>query len=109
MSIEKGDALNFKEEISMKFTEKFEVVLKMVMEATVLHDKSLNAMCIEDEYERYILTANWYDGAPTLYITYDNVHGDGCIYYEVGEINRQEIVRLLEVWQEIEESFGEED
>ena len=91
-----------------KFTEDFELVLKMVMEATVLHEKSFNALCCEDEYERYILTADWYKGAPTLYIAYDNVHGDRCIHYEVKKISRQEIVRLLEIWDKIEESFDKE-
>ena len=90
------------------FTEKFELILKMVMEATVLHEKSLNVLCAEDEYDRYILEADWSDGAPTVYITYDNVHGDRCIYHEVSKISRQEIVRLLEVWDDIEEMFGEE-
>ena len=92
-----------------KFTKKFELVLKMIMEATVLHEKSLNVLCVEDEYERYILKADWCDGAPTVYITYDNVHGDRCIYHEVSEISRQEIVRLLEIWDKIEKTFGEED
>ena len=92
-----------------KFMENFENVLKMVMEASVLHEKSLNVLCVEDRYERYTVMADWYEGAPTVYITYDNVHGDAYIYYEVEEISRQEIVRLLEVWQEIEEMFGEED
>ena len=92
-----------------KFMEDFELVIKMAMEATVLHEKSLNALCVEDEYERYVLTADWCDGAPTVYITYDNVHGDRYIYEEVKEVNRTELVRLLEVWQEIASSFGEED
>ena len=87
----------------------FEIVLKMVMEATVLHEKSFNTLCVEDEYERYTLTADWYKGAPTVYITYDNVQGERRIEYEVEEVNRQEIVRLLEKWQEIEEMFDKED
>lgn len=91
-----------------KFTEKFELVIKMVMEATVLHEKSLNVLCIEDEHERYTLIADWYKGAATLYITYDNIHGDAYIYYEVKEVSRTEIVRLLEVWDDIASSFGEE-
>ena len=93
----------------MKFTENFEIVLKMVMEASVLQEKSFHALCVEDAYERYTLTADWYKGAPTLYITYDNVHGERYIYDEVKEVNRTEIVRLLDVWQEIASSFGEED
>ena len=88
-----------------KFTDNFEFVIKMVMEASVLHEKSLNAMCIEDDYERYLLTADWCNGSPTLYITYDNVHGDRCIYYEVRGISRQEIVHLLEVWEDIVSRF----
>ena len=94
-----------------KFMEEFELVIKMVMEATVLQEKSLNVLCAEDEYERYILKADWdrVDNKPTLYITYDNVHGDGYIYYEVSKISRQEIVRLLEIWDGIASSFGEED
>ena len=92
-----------------KFTEDFELILKMVMEATVLHEKSLNALCIEDDFDRYILTADWYKGAPTLYITYDNVQGEWYVYDEVEKISRQEIVRLLEVWSKIEKMFGEED
>ena len=89
------------------FANDFELVIKMVAEATVLKEKSFNALCCEDDYERYILTADWCEDAPVLYITYDNVHGDRCIYYEVEKINRQEIVRLLEVWSRIEESFKE--
>ena len=91
-----------------EFSKDFELVLKMVMEATVLHEKSFNALCCEDEYERYILTADWCEDKPTLYIVHDNVHGDRYIYHEVKEINRTEIVRLLDVWQEIASSFGEE-
>ena len=91
------------------FMENFEAVLNMAMEATVLHEKSLNVLCVEDDYERYILKGDWYKGAPTLYITYDNVHGDSYIYYEVKQVNRQEIVHLLEIWQEIASSFGEEE
>ena len=94
-----------------EFMEDFELIIKMVSEASVLHEKSFNAMCVEDAYERYILTADWdsVGGKPTIYISYDNVHGDAYIYDEVKEVNRQEIVRLLDVWQEIASSFGEED
>ena len=92
-----------------KFLNDFELVIKMAMEATVLHEKSLNTLCVEDEYERFILKGDWYQGKPTLYISYDNVRGDAYIYYEVEEVSRQEIVRLLEVWGEIEERFEEED
>ena len=107
MIIEKGDALNFKEEISMK---KFNYVMRMINEATILKGESYHVLCVEDEDERYILKADWNnsDGVPTLYILYDNVRGDGYIYYEVREINRQEIFHLLEVWNEIASSFGEE-
>ena len=108
MIIEKGDALNFKEEISMK---KFNYVMRMINEATILKGESYHVLCVEDEDERYILKADWNnrDGVPTLYILYDNVRGDGYIYYEVREINRQEIFHLLEVWDKIEKTFGEED
>ena len=93
------------------FKENFELIIRMVSEATVLKERSFNALCVEDDYERYILTADWckIDNKPTLYITYDNVHGDRYIYYEVSEISRTEIVRLLDVWQEIEDRVGEED
>ena len=93
-----------------KFMEEFELVIKMVMEATVLHEKSFNALCVSDEYERYILKADWdrVDNKPTLYITYDNVHGDWNIYHEVSKISRQEIVRLLEIWDDIASSFEED-
>ena len=93
-----------------RFMENFELVIKMVSEASVLKERSFNAMCIEDVYERYILTADWskVNNAPTLYISYDNIHGDRYIYYEVSKVNRTEIVRLLDVWQELASSFGEE-
>ena len=91
-----------------KFSKNFELVLKMVMEATVLHEKSFNVLCVEDEYERYTLMADWCEGAPTVYITYDNVHGDRYLYEEVKAVNRTEIVRILDMWQEIESSFGKE-
>ena len=92
-----------------EFSKDFELVLKMVMEATVLHEKSFNALVLSDEYERYVLTADWCDGAPTVYIMYDNVHGDRYLYEEVKEVSRTEIVRILSVWDKIEEMFGEED
>ena len=89
----------------------FEFIIKMVMEATVLKERSYSVLRAEDEYERYLLTADWckYDNEPTLYIAYDNVRGDRYIHYQVKEVNRTEIDRLLEVWQAIEDSFGEED
>ena len=90
--------------------KKFNYVIRMIEEATILKGESYHALCVEDEYERFILKADWNNsaGAPTLYILYDNVHGDGYIYYEVREINWQEIVHLLEIWTKIEESFVEE-
>ena len=93
----------------MEFMENFEKVVQMVMEATVLHEKSLNALCVEDDYDRYTLTADWCGGKPTLYITHDNVHGERSIWYEVKQINRTEIVRLLDEWQLIVALFGEEE
>ena len=93
-----------------KFMENFEMVIRMINEATILKGESYHVLCVEDEHERYILKADWNnsDCAPTLYILYDNVRGDGYIYYEVREINRREIFHLLEVWQKIASTFGEE-
>ena len=91
----------------MDFMENFEKVVQMVMEATVLHEKSLNGFCVSDDYDRYILTADWCGGKPTLYIVHDNVHGERQIYYEVKEISRAEIVRLLDEWEMIVSMFGE--
>ena len=91
--------------------EKFNYVIRMVNEATILKGESYHVLCVEDEHERYILKADWNnsDCTPTLYILYDNVHGDGYIYYEVSKISRQEIFHLLEIWDGIASSFGEED
>ena len=84
----------------------FDYVIMMVMQANILHEKSYNVLCVEDEYERYILTADWYEGAPVLYISYDNVQGDEYIYYEAKEVNKQEIISLLDVWNDVASSFG---
>ena len=94
--------------IMEEFAEGFEFIMRMVMEATVLKKRSYSVLRAEDEYERYILKANWYEDKPTLYIIYDNVYGDRYIYYEVKEINRTEIFHLLEVWNEIVSRFEEE-
>ena len=90
--------------------EKFNYVMRMINEATILKGESYHVLCVEDENERYIMKADWNnsDGTPTLYILYDNVRGDGYIYYEVREINRQEIFHLLKVWNEIVSRFEEE-
>ena len=92
-----------------KFLENFEMVIKMVSEATVLKEKSLNRLCVGDEYDRYTLTADWCEGRPTLYIVHvheNNGHRDIC--YEVKEISKIEIVHLLDEWQEIVSMFEEE-
>ena len=91
-----------------KFLENFEMVIKMVSEATVLKEKSLNRLCVGDEYDRYILTADYVQGRPTLYIVHDNINNGYNICYEVKEISKIEIVHLLDEWQEIVSMFEEE-
>ena len=91
-----------------KFLENFEMVIKMVSESTVLKEKSLNRFCVCDEYDQYVLTADWCEGRPTLYIVHDNINGHRNICYEVKEISKIEIVYLLDAWQEIVSMFEED-
>ena len=91
--------------------ENFDYVLMMVDEACKSHSTSYHVLCVEDEHERYIMRAEWVNGAPSpsLYIMYEDVNGGLEVYHEVSDISdTQSIKDLLEVWDDIEEMFGEE-
>ena len=84
----------------------FEFVMMMVDEACKSHSSSYHVLCVEDGYGRYLMRAEFVDGAPSLCIMYDDVNGGLEVYKEVTDIDdTQAIKELIAEWQEIEESF----
>ena len=84
----------------------FEFVMMMVDEACKSHSSSYHVLCVEDGYGRYLMRAEFVDGAPSLCIMYDDVNGGLEVYKEVTDIDdTQAIKELIAEWQEIEDSF----
>ena len=84
----------------------FKFVMEMIEEACKSHSSSYHVLCVEDGYGRYLMRAEWLNGAPSLCIMYDDVNGGLEVYREVSDIsNTDAIQRLIAEWQEIEESF----
>lgn len=87
--------------------EIFDYITRMVEEASSTHGESTHVLCAQDEYARYIMRADWLDGAPVVYITYDDVNSPTQIYSEVLDTsNTQALNALIAKWQEIGKSFA---
>ena len=84
----------------------FEFVMLMVDEACRSHSSSYHVLSVDDGYSRYIMRAEFVNGAPSLCIMYDDVNGGLEVYREVSNIDDMQAIKdLIAEWQEIEESF----
>ena len=80
----------------------------IIEESRMTHEASMQILCVQDDYARYILRADWFNGAPVVCIMYDDVNGGLEIYREVLDVNDADAIQqLIAEWQEIEESFKE--
>ena len=78
----------------------------IIEESRMTHEASMQILCLQDEYARYILRADWINGAPVVCIMYDDVNGGLEVYSEVLDVNDADAINaLIAEWQEIEESF----
>lgn len=75
-------------------------------ESFLTHQASTQILCVQDDYCRYILRADWVNGAPSLCIMYDDVNRGMEVYREVLDVNDTDAIQqLIAEWQEIEKSF----
>ena len=82
-----------------------EFVMLMVNEACKSHSSSYHVMCVEDEHERYIMCAEWVDGAPSICIMHEDANRVE-VYLEVSDISDTDAIKeLISEWHEIEEIF----
>ena len=81
----------------------------IIEESKRTHQASMQILCVQDDYARYILRADWFEGVPVVYIAYDDVNRPLEVYKEVIDVNDTQAIKdLIAEWQEIESSFGEE-
>ena len=81
-------------------------IMMMIEEACRSHSSSYHVLSVDDDYCRYIMRCEFVNGAPSLCIMYDDVNSGMEVYKEVTDISdTQAINDLIEVWNEIEESF----
>lgn len=107
MSIEKGDALKYCNFRRLCIMENFEFVMLMINEACKSHSSSYHVLNVEDGYGRYLMRAEWVNGAPSLCIMYDDVNGGMEVYREVTNISDTQAIKdLIAEWRSIEKSFG---
>ena len=84
----------------------FEFVMLMVDEACKSHSSSYHVMSVDDVYGRYLMRAEWLNGAPVVCIMYEDVNGGLEVYREVLDVNDADAIQqLIAEWQEIEEIF----
>ena len=89
--------------------DNFEFVMMMVNEAIILKEESYHCLCVDDGYCRYLMRAEWANGAPSICIMYDDVNGGFEVYREVTDISDTDAIKaLVSEWQEIEDSFKED-
>ena len=87
--------------------EIFDYIMRMVEEASSTHGESTHVLCAQDEYARYIMRADWLDGAPAVNITYDDVNSPMQIHSEVLDTSNTQVLNaLITEWLEIEKSFA---
>lgn len=78
----------------------------IVEESRRTHQASMQILCVQDDYARYILRADWLEGAPVVCIMYDDVNRGMEVYREVLDVNDTDAINaLIAEWQEIEKSF----
>lgn len=81
-------------------------ILDIIEESRRTHQASMQILCVQDDYARYILRADWLGGVPVVYIAYDDVNRPLEIYKEVLDVNdTQAINDLIAEWRDIEKSF----
>lgn len=84
----------------------FKFVMEMIEEACKSHSSSYHVLCVEDGFGRYLMRAEFVNGAPSLCIMYDDVNKGMEVYREVSDVSDTEAIKaLIAEWQEIEESF----
>ena len=81
-------------------------IMDIIEESKMTHEASMQILCVQDEYARYILRADWLDGAPVVCIMYDDVNRSMEVYREVLDVSDSDAINaLIAEWQEIEKSF----
>ena len=84
----------------------FDFVMMMIEETCKSHSTSYHVLCVEDNYGRYLMRAEWVNGAPVVCIMYDDVNRSMEVYREVLDVNDINAINaLIAEWQEIEKSF----
>ena len=84
-------------------------IADIIEESRMTHKASMQVLCVQDDYARYILRADWFNGAPVVCIMYDDVNRGMEVYSEVLDVtDTQAIDDLIAEWQDIASSFGEE-
>ena len=80
----------------------------IVEESVRTHQASMQILCVQDNYCRYIMRADWFEGSPVVCIMYDDVNRGMEVYREVLDVtDAQAINDLIAEWREIESSFKE--
>ena len=78
----------------------------IIEESRMTHEASMQILCVQDDYARYILRADWFAGAPVVCIMYDDVNGALEVYSEVLDVTDTAAINaLIAEWHEIEKSF----
>ena len=85
-------------------------ITDIIEESRMTHEASMQILCVQDDYARYILRADWFEGAPSLCIMYDDVNRGMEVYSEVLDVTDTNAINaLIAEWQDIASSFGEEE
>lgn len=81
-------------------------IADIIEESRRTHQASMHILCVQDDYARYILRADWLEGVPVVCIMYDDVNSGMEVYREVSDISDTDAIKaLIAEWQEIEKSF----
>lgn len=81
-------------------------IADIIEESRRTHQASMQILCVQDDYARYILRADWFEGAPVVCIMYDDANRGMEVYREVLDVNDTDAIKaLIAEWQDIEESF----
>ena len=81
-------------------------ITDIIEESRRTHEASMQILCVQDDYARYILRADWFNGAPVVCIMYDDVNRGMAVYSEVLDVtDTQAINDLIAEWHKIEEMF----
>ena len=81
-------------------------IMDIIEESKMTHEASMQILCVQDDYARYILRADWFNDAPVVCIMYDDVNRSMEVYREVLDVSDSDAINaLIAEWQEIEKSF----